>query len=55
MTYRPITKANDWNNIAKCCDTASCTVFEEVVMRVETLPGLIVSMMLTGCANRARR
>jgi hypothetical protein len=30
-------------------------VLEEVVIRVETLPGLIVSITLTGCANKARR
>jgi hypothetical protein len=54
-TYRPMTKARDWNSMAKCCDTASWTVLEDVVMRVETLPGLIVSMMLTGWAKRARR
>lgn len=54
-TYAPITNARDWKSIAKCCDMASCTVLEEVVIRVDTLPGLIVSITLIGCANRARR
>jgi hypothetical protein len=47
-TYAPIVKASDWNSIAKCCEMASCTVLEDVVMRVDTLPGLIVSITLTG-------
>jgi hypothetical protein len=47
-TYSPIVKASDWKSIAKCCDIASWTVLAEVVMRVETLPGLMVSMTLTG-------
>lgn len=47
-TYSPIVKASDWNNMAKCWEMASCTVFEDVVMRVDTLPGEIVSMVATG-------
>lgn len=54
-TYRPMVSAIVWNNMAKCWDIASWTVFEDVVMRVDTLPGLMVSMTLTGCAKRARR
>jgi hypothetical protein len=55
ITYAPITNARDWKSPAKCCDMASWTVLDEVVIRVETLPGLIVSITLIGCANKARR
>lgn len=54
-TYSPIVNASDWNSIAKCCEIATWTVFDEVVIRVDTLPGDIVSMVATGWAKRARR
>jgi hypothetical protein len=37
-------KASDWKSSASCCEIPSCIVFEEVVMRVETLPGEIYGL-----------
>jgi hypothetical protein len=54
-TYRPMVKANDWNNSATCCEVASWIALAEVVMRVLTLPGETVSITLTGWAKVARR
>lgn len=47
-TYRPTVNASDWKNRAKCWEIASWIVFDEVVIRVETLPGETVSILLTG-------
>ncbi len=47
-TYSAMANEKDWNNVAKCWDIASWTVFEEVVMRVETFPGLMLSTTVTG-------
>jgi len=54
-TYKPIVNASDWNNMAKCCEMANWTVLDDVVIRVDTLPGDMVSMVATGWAKRARR